>query len=320
MEPPSSATFVGINVAKAQLAVAVADGPSFTVANTPEGHAELVAQLVPWQPRRVVLEATGGYESALAAALCRAGLPVVLVNPRQARDFAKAMGYLAKTDAIDAQALAHFAAAMKTEPRPLPDAAARELDALLDRRRQLIRMRTMEPNRLGTAPSPVRRDVAAHLRWLDQHIAEIDRELDERIRATPAWREKDDLLRGIPGIGPVLSRTLLAGLPELGQTSHRRIAALVGLAPLADDSGQYRGARRIAGGRRQVRTVLGMAALSARRSNPVLRAWADRLTAAGKKPKVVLVAVARKLLVIANAILRSGRPWEPTAAAAVPNT
>jgi len=206
-----------------------------------------------------------------AATLYRAGLPVLVINPRQARDFAKAMGSWAKTDVLDARVLAHFARAIPTEPRPLPDAAARELDALLDRRRQLVGMWVMEENRQATATGRVRRDVEAHLRWLTEHIEHIDRELDERIRATPAWREKDDLLRGIPGIGPVLSRTLLAGLPELGQTSPRRIAALVGLAPLADDSGQHRGARRIAGDRRQVCAVLYMAALSARRCNPPLK-------------------------------------------------
>ena len=319
MEPATPATFVGIDVSKAKLDVAIGDEPSFTVPNTPEGHAALVERLAAAKPHRVVMEATGGYEAAAAAALYRAGLPVVIVNPRQARNFAKAMGYLAKTDAIDAKALAHFAAAIKVEPRPIADDDARELDALLDRRRQLVGMRVMEANRKATATGRVLRDVEAHLRWLDEHIARIDRELDERIRSSPVWREKDDLLRGIPGIGPVLSRTLLAGLPELGQVSHRCVAALVGLAPMADDSGQHHGVRRIVGGRAQVRSVLYMAALAARRCNPVLRAFAERLTAAGKRPKVVLVAVARKLLVIANAILRSGRLWEPTAAAAVPN-
>lgn len=316
MEAATPEMFVGIDVSKAKLDVAVGESAAFAVPNDPAGHAELAARLAALRPRRVVLEATGGLEAAAAAALYRAGLPVLVVNPRQARDFARSMGYAAKTDAIDARALAHFAAAMRAEPRPLPDEAARELDALLDRRRQLVGMRTMEANRRATAAGRVLRDVEAHLRWLDEHVARIDRELDERIRASPAWRERDDLLRGIPGVGPVLSRTLLAGLPELGREGHRRIAALVGLAPLADDSGQHRGTRRIAGGRGQVRAVLYMAALAARRHNPVLRAFADRLRAAGKPPKVVLIAVARKLLVIANAILRSGRPWDPTAASA----
>jgi transposase len=304
-------TFVGIDVSKAKLDVAILGGAEFQVDNTPEGHAVLVERLAAVGPRRIVLEATGGFEIAALAALGRAGLPALAVNPRQARDFAKAMGYLAKTDAIDARALAHFAEATKTEPRPLLDDAARELDALLDRRRQLVGMRVMELNRQAMAAGRVLRDIKAHLSQLDERIERIDRELDERIRSSPLWREKDDLLRGVPGIGPVLSRTLLAGLPELGRESNRRVAALVGLAPVADDSGTRKGVRRIAGGRRQVRAVLYMAALSARRHNPALKAFADRLKAAGKRPKVILVAVARKLLVIANAILRSGTPWTP---------
>ncbi len=220
------------------------------------------------------------------------------------------MGYLAKTDAIDARVLAHFAAVTRAEPRPLPDETARELDALLDRRRQLIGMRTMEQNRLATAAGRVRRDLESHLRWLERHIHDVDRDLDERIRSSPAWREKDDLRRGIPGVGPVLSRTLPAGVPELGTLSHRQAAALVGVAPLAADSGRWRGPRRIAGGRKMVRSVLDMAALTASRFNPSLKAFADRLKAAGKRPKVVLTAVARKLVVLANAILRSGKPWD----------
>jgi transposase len=311
---PTPASFVGIDVSKAKLDVAIDDEPVFTVANTPQGHVALVERLAAVQPKRVLMEATGGLETAVAAVLYRAGLPVQVVNPRQARDFAKSMGYLAKTDAIDAKALAHFAAAIKAEPRPIADDDARELDALLDRRRQLVGMHVMEKNRKATSAKGVLRDVESHLKWLEEHIKEIDRELDERIRSSPVWCVKSDLLRGIPGIGPVVSRTLLAGLPELGTVSHRRIAALVGLAPMADDSGQQRGVRHIVGGRRQVRSVLYMAALAARRYNPVLRAVWERLTAAGKRPKVVLVAIARKLLVIANAILRSGKPWNPKAA------
>lgn len=320
METHTPEAYVGIDVSKAKLDVAVHGGPAWAAANSPEGHAELAGRLAALRPRRVVMEATGGLEAAAAAALAAAGLPVMVINPRQARAFSRAMGYLAKTDAIDARALAHFAAATEAEPRPLPDAAARELDALLDRRRQLVGMRTMEQNRRATAAGLVLRDVEAHLRWLEEHIARVDRELDERIRSTPAWRERDDLLRGIPGVGPVLSRTLLAGMPELGREGNRRVAALAGLAPLPDDSGTRRGPRRIAGGRGQVRSVLYMAALSARRHNPALRALADRLKAAGKRPKVILVAVARKLLVIANAVLRSGRPWDPDHAAATPKT
>lgn len=312
MEPAASAPCVGIDVSKASSEVVVGDQPVFTVDNTPECHDALARRLVPLKPRLIVMEATGGLETALAAALYRAGLPVLVVNPRQARDFAKAMGYLAKTDAIDARMLAHFAEAIKVEPRPLPDAAARELDALLARRRQLVGMRVMEQNRRATSAGEVLRDVESHLRWLDEHIEKLDKELDAKIRSTPAWKEKVDLLRGVPGIGPVVSRTLLAALPELGTVPNRRVAALAGLAPMADDSGKHRGARRIQGGRREVRCALYMAALSARRHNPVLKAFAERLTASGKKPKVVLVAVAHKLLVIANAIIRSGKPWDET--------
>jgi transposase len=256
----------------------------------------------------IVLEATGGLESLCAATLAAEGWPVAVINPRQARDFARATGRLAKTDAIDATVLVAFGYALRPEPRRLPDEATRELDALLDRRRQLVGMRTMEQNRLsGTVPTRVRLDLQAHLQWLD-------RELDRRLRSSPLWREKDDLLRSIKGIGPVVSRTLLASLPELGQLDRRQIASLVGLAPMADDSGQHRGVRRIQGGRSYVRNVLYMAALTARRYNPALRAFAERLAAAGKRPKVILAAVARKLLVLANAILRSGQPWNPSLA------
>jgi transposase len=264
----------------------------------------------------VVLEATGGLEALCAATLAAAGLPVAVINPRQARDFAKATGRLAKTDAIDATVLVAFGWALRPEPRPLADEATRELDALLDRRRQLVGMRTMEQNRVsGTVPSSVRRDLEAHLEWLDRHIAAVDQQMEQRIRSSPIWREKDELLRSIKGIGPVASRTLLAAVPELGRLDRRGIAALVGLAPMSDDSGQHRGVRRIQGGRSLVRSVLYMAALSARRYNPGLRAFAERLEAAGKRPKVILAAVARKLVVIANAILRSGQPWNPAIAA-----
>lgn len=311
MEPTTPERFVGIDVSKARLDVAVEDGPLFAVDRTAEGLAELVRRLTPLRPTLVVLEATGGLEAMVVAELVRGGLAVAVVNPRQVRDFAKATGRLAKTDALDARMLAHFARAIRPQARPVPDEAARELDALLDRRRQLVGMRTMEQNRLGSVTGRIRRDLEAHVRWLDEHIWRIDEELDQRIRATPVWREKDDLLRGIPGIGPVASRTLLAGVPELGRLTNRQAAALVGLAPMADDSGDRRGRRRIVGGRGMVRSVLFMAALAARRHNPVLQAFAARLTAAGKRPKVVLVAVARKLLVIANAVVRTGQPWQP---------
>jgi transposase len=309
---PSEPQYVGIDVSKAHLDVAIGDAEPFRLPNSPEGIEELLGRLRARPIATVILEATGGLEAACAAATAAAGFAVAVINPRQARDFARATGRLAKTDAIDASVLAAFGRAVRPEPRPLADEAARELDALMDRRRQLVGMRVMEQNRLsGTIPARVRRDLEAHVQWLDRHIAEVDKELEDRIRSSPVWREKDELLRSIPGIGPVASRTLLAALPELGRLDRRRIAALVGLAPMADDSGQHRGPRRIQGGRSLVRCALYMAALSARRYNPALRAFAERLAAAGKKPKVILAAVSRKLLVIANAILRSGRPWDP---------
>ncbi len=317
---PAAETFVGIDVSKASLDVAIDDGPAFAVANTPEGHAELVARLAPLRPRRVVMEATGRLEAPAAAALLAAGLPVDVVNPKQSAAFARAVGRPAKTDAIDARCLAAFGRVLKEDPRPLPDAEARELEALLARRRQLVQMASMEKARLAAAPSRrVARDIEAHLRWLESHLDRVDREVDEKIRSTPAWREKDDLLRGVPGIGPVLSRTLLAGLPELGRLRPGPLAALVGVAPMAAESGAWKGRRRIQGGRAAVRSALYMAALSARRFNPPLKAFADRLEAAGKPAKVALIAVARKLLTIANAILREGKPWDPTRHAPAPD-
>ena len=309
--------YVGIDVSKATLDVAIGDEKPFPVSNSREGLDQLLSRLRTREVALIVLEATGGLEALCAATLAAAGMPVAVINPRQARDFAKATGRLAKTDAIDATVLVAFGRAVQPEPRVLPDEATRQLDALLDRRRQLVGMRTMEQNRLsGPVPAPVRGDLEAHLQWLEQHIAAVDQQLEDRIRSSPVWRAKDELLRSIKGIGPVVSRTLLAAVPELGRLDRRQIAALVGLAPMADESGQYRGARRIQGGRSWVRSMLYMAALAARRFNPVLREFAERLAAAGKRPKVILAAVARKLVVIANAILRSGRPWDPNFAAA----
>ncbi|MFO0851602.1 MAG: IS110 family transposase [Gemmataceae bacterium] len=314
-EPPA---FVGIDVSKATLDVAARPaGPTFQVANDPDGIAVLIDRLRPLAPALVVLEATGGYEAPAVAALQVAGLPVAAVNPRQARDFAKATGRLAKTDRIDAAALAHFAEAIRPEPRPPAPAAQRALDALLTRRRQLVGMRVMEANRLPTATDPaVRAGVERHLTWLDDQVAAADRLLSAAVAASPAWRAKDDLLRGLPGIGPVVSRTLLAALPELGSGDGGKLTAVVGLAPYAHDSGALRGGRHIRGGRAEVRRVLYLAALSAARRAGPLKDFADRLRARGKKAKVVLVAVARKLLVIANAVLRTGQPWQPTLAAA----
>ncbi len=316
MSDASAAAFVGIDVSKDELVVAVAfgeaDGPEFAVANTAEGHADLIARLTPLGPRRVVLEATGRHEAAAAAAMAAAGLPVAVVNPKHARDFARAMGRLAKTDRIDARALADFARALKGDVRPLPDAAARELDDLLTRRRQLAAMRASERTRLSPGLAPrIRRDVEAHVRWLSGRIDDVDRDIAAKVRSSPAWREKDDLLRGVPGVGPVVSSVLLAELPELGRLTRGGIAALAGVAPMADQSGARDGPRRIMGGRGPVRTALYQAALSARRWNAPLRAFADRLEAAGKPKKVVLIAVARKLLITLNAMLRDGNAWDP---------
>lgn len=312
----SESLFVGIDVSKDRLDGFIRpSGLAFTHDNTDAGIAALVARLTPLRPALVVVEATGGLQAPLVAALAVAGIPTAVVNPRQARDFAKATGRLAKTDAIDAEALAHLAEAIRPQPRPLPDATTAALQALLGRRRQLLDMRTAEHNRLKmgakTLPAAVRRNVEKHIRWLTTQVEDLDADLGKAIEASPLWRAKDDLLRGVPGIGKTVSRTLLATLPELGTLSRQKIAALVGLAPVADDSGQRRGQRHIRGGRTAVRCALYMAALSAARYNPALRAFYQRLRAAGKLAKVALTAVARKLLTILNAILRSGQPWAP---------
>jgi transposase len=305
--------FVGIDVSKARLDGAFRPtGRSFQQPNDVTGIAAVVDLLRPLQPTLIVLEATGGFEAPLAAALATAGLPVAVVNPRQVRDFAKASGKRAKNDTIDAAVLAHFAQAIRPTVRPLPDAQVRSLQALLARRRQLLEMLGMEQNRLGIcADAVVQTDLKTHLEWLKARLDQTDGQLAEAIEGSEVWRAKEDLLRSIPGIGPVSSRTLLAALPELGTLSNREAAALAGLAPYDDDSGERRGMRRIAGGRREVRSVIYMAALSASRFNPMLAAFKARLVAAGKKAKVILTAVARKLVVLANAVLRTERRWDP---------
>jgi transposase len=308
--------FVGIDVSKAHLDVAIRPAAAaFRVANDPAGLAELVARLGPTAPALAVLEATGGDELPAVAALQAAGIPVAAVNPRQARDFARGTGRLAKTDAIDAQALAHFAEAVRPEPRPPEPAERLALDALLTRRGQVIGMRVMESNRLETCADPaMRAAIGRHIAWLEAEEAEADRALEEAVRASPAWRERDGLLRSIPGVGPVVSRTLLAALPELGQSDGSRLAALAGLAPFARDSGPRSGPRSVRGGRPGVRRVLYLAAPSAARRGGPLTEFAERLKARGKRAKVVLIAVARRLLVIANAVLRTGVPWDPAMA------
>ena len=312
----SQVVVVGIDVAKASLDVAVRpSGDQRHLDNDAAGIAEAVAWLRAIGPHLIVAEATGGYEAPLVAELGIAQLPIAVVNPRQVRDFARATGRLAKTDRLDAQVLAHFAEAVRPTPRPLPDEAAQELAALVERRRQVVAMRTAEENRLGATRVPsVRGRIQAHLAWLQTELAQIDDELGQRLRASPLWREREHLLRSVPGIGPVLSLTLLAELPELGRLSHGQIAALVGVAPLNRDSGTQRGRRAVWGGRRALRTTLYMGTLRATRCNPAIRAVYDRLLAAGKAKKVALVACMHKLLTIVNAMLKHQTPWQAQAA------
>jgi transposase len=302
--------FVGIDVAKAQLDIALRPtGERWAVPNEDASIATLVTQLQAVCPVLIVLEATGGFQRAVVAALAAAALPVVVVNPRQARDFAKATGQLAKTDVLDARALAHFAEAVRPTPRPLPDAQTDDLRALLARRRQLVAMRTAETNRLGSAPPRVQVDLQAHIAWLDQRLAALDDDLDSTLRASSVWRERETLYRSVPGIGPVCARTLVLDLPELGTLSRQRIAALVGVAPLNRDSGTLRGHRTIWGGRTHVRAPLYMGTLVAVRHNPVLKAFYERLCRAGKVKKVALIACMRKLLTILNAMAKHQKPW-----------
>ncbi len=309
----SAAIFVGIDVSKAALDVALRpSGEPWHCTNDETGIATLVNRLQPLAPELVVLEATGGLERLVVAALALAGLPVAVVNPRQVRDFAKATGRLAKTDALDAAVLAHFAEAIHPTPRPMPDAQSQALAALVERRRQVVGMLTAEKNRVQQALPAVRPKVAAHITWLEQALKELDAELDQMLRASPLWRERDHLLRSVPGIGPTVSRTLLAHLPELGQGSAKHIATLVGLAPLNRDSGAWRGTRAIWGGRRHVRAALYMAALVGVRHNPVLRTFYQGLLARGKPKKVALTACMHKLLTILHAVLRDRTPWQPT--------
>lgn len=303
--------FVGIDVSKATLDVAlVPDDRVWQVERSESGIASLIEDLRGDAVDLIVLEATGGMETSLVAALAAARLPVVVVNPRQARAFARATGALAKTDAIDARLLARLGQTLNPEVRPLKDEQTRELEGLLTRRRQLIDMLTMEKNRLPAAPVRVRRDIAAHIDWLTKRLKDVDGELKGAIEANEAFRLKDDILRSAPGAGPVLSVTLLAAVPELGRLNRREIAALVGVAPLNRDSGAFRGTRRIWGGRAAVRTVLYMATISAIRCNPAIRAFHARRRAAGKPPKVAITACMRKFLTILNAMIRSNTPWQ----------
>lgn len=303
--------FIGIDVAKAQLDIAIRpSGERWAVPNDAGDIMTLVERLQALHPALIVLEATGGWERAVTSALATAGLPVVVVNPRQVRDFARATGQLAKTDALDARALAHFADVIRPTPRPLPDAQTQELRALLGRRQQLVVMRTAEQNRLTGTSTRLITDIEAHVAWLNARIATLDNDLEILLRASPVWRENDDLLQSAPGIGPVCARTLLLELPELGTLNRQQIAALVGVAPLNCDSGTLRGRRTIWGGRAHVRTMLYMGTLVATRYNPRIKAFYQRLLAAGKLKKVALTACMHKFLTILNAMLKHRTPWQ----------
>ncbi len=302
--------FVGLDVAKATLDVALRPtGEQWSVPNDEAGAGALVERLRPLHPTLVVCEATGGFERAAIAMLAAAGFPVVVANPRQVRDFARATGRLAKTDRLDADTLALFAERVRPTPRPLADEAAQLLDALLTRRRQLLEMLVAEKNRLGFAPRPLHHGIQQHIRWLERQLDDVTKDLADQIERSPVWRTKDDLLQSVPGVGPIVSAVLLAELPELGALSHKQLATLAGVAPLARDSGMLRGKRLVWGGRAGVRTALYLAALCGRRWNPQLRVFYERLVAAGKPKKVALIACARKLLTILNAMLRDSTRW-----------
>ena len=302
--------YIGIDVAKAQVDVAVRPGnDGWVVPNDDGGIRQLVSRLRSLQPAMVVLEASGGFELPLVAAMAVKELPVVVVNPRQVRDFARATGKLAKTDALDAAVLAHFGEAVKPQVRPLRDTETQDLNSLVARRRQLMSMMLSEKNRLGIAASAVRPSIKEHIEWLQRKLDDLDRGLRQTIRRSPVWREKDDLLRSVPGVGEQISLTLLAYLPELGTLDRRQIATLVGVAPFNRDSGTLRGRRSVWGGRARVRAALYMGALVATRYNPVIRDFYQRLLTAGKPKKVALTACMRKPLVILNSMLKHRSPW-----------
>lgn len=301
---------IGIDVSKEKLDVATPDGLC-QFANAPDGHQQVAARLAHWSVESIIVEATGGYERAVVAVLAAADLPVVVVNPRQVRDFARATGKLAKTDAIDAEVLVHFGKAVRPEQRPLPSQKQLELQQQLARRSQLVGMLTAEKNRSQQVSDKlVRKTIAVVRAMLIQQIEELDDQLQRTIQETPAWRDKENLLRSVPGVGPQTALALLAELPELGSCSRQRIAALVGVAPINRDSGKCRGQRTIWGGRATVRSALYMATLVASRHNPVIQSHYQRLLSTGKRKKVALVACMRKLLCMLNAILREQKPWQ----------
>jgi transposase len=304
--------FIGIDVSKDRLdGYVLPMAEAFSAARDAEGVSALVTRIRAWAPGLVVMEATGGFEQVVAGAVAGAGLPVVVVNPRQIRDFARAIGRLAKTDRIDAQVIALFAERVRPEVRPLSDEQTRLLDELVTRRRQVIEMIVAEGNRARLLESRrLKKRIERHRSALQDELTEIEQELDETIRGTPIWREKENLLKSVPGVGDNLARTLIAELPELGTLDRRKIAALVGVAPFNRDSGSLRGRRTVWGGRATIRSALYMAALVASRHNPVIAAFYTRLCTAGKPKKLALTACMRKLLIILNAIVRDQKPWQ----------
>jgi len=302
--------FVGIDVSKAWLDIALHESDAcWRAKNDDQGIGTLVEKLKQLAPALVLLEATGGFEMLLVAELANAGLPVVVSNPRRVRAFARSTGRLAKTDKLDAKLLAHFAAAVRPPLRTLPSAEEQQLTGLLTRRRQIVDMLTVEKNRLHTVRPALQSDIEEHISWLKEKLSKLDDDIDLFIQATPLWKEKDTILRSVPGVGRVTSSTLLAMLPELGKLNRQQIAALVGVAPVNKDSGRKQGKRRVYGGRADVRSVLYMAALAAKRYNPVIRKFYERLVKQGKEKKVALTACMRKLIVILNAMLRTNQPW-----------
>lgn len=305
--------YAGIDVAKASMDVAVhSSGQCWSFPNNDKGITQAVSQLQKLAPTIVIMEATGGMEIPMATALAVARVPIALVNPRQVRDFAKATGKLAKTDALDAKVIAHFAAAIQPKPQSLPEEHAQKLSAIVSRRRQVVEMITAEKNRLSPAGEVVKERIMAHITWLEQELANINKELYRSIQKSRVWREKDNLLRSVPGVGPVLSANLITGLPELGELNRRQVAALVGVAPLNRDSGTLKGKRTVWGGRATVRTALYMSTLVATRYNPVIRTFYHRLISAGKAKKVAITACMRKLLTILNTMLKHNTRWSYT--------
>ena len=309
-------TFIGVDIAKDSFEfVAYGDDRHFNMSNDETGIRQAVEQIQKLSPELLVLEATGGYELPLVAALSIAKLPVVVINPRQVRDFAKATGHLAKTDAIDAAVLSQFAAVIKPDLRPIADADMLLLKEVVSRRQQLVEMLVAERNRMGMAHNPsVKADILAHIDWLRKRLNETDGELRRQIKGSPVWKAKDDLLRTVPGVGPMTSAALLANLPELGRLNRHQIAALVGVAPFNRDSGMMRGKRAVWGGRSSLKATLYMAALSAAKWNPAIKTFYERLCASGKPKKVALTACMRKLLIVLNSMIKNNTAWRCTAA------